>query len=147
MTRLAMLSVSIAAMLSGCAMPGNREPLSGRVIPCPCDLDELGTLPDAHPNVVISRDSDRATARYHPGSFVTYRIFDPATDPVAGNQCAFDDEGKLISTGPAAGTPDFVSPERSILGHWVVDVLPFRRLGWMEYHRRGWGPISRASCE
>lgn len=147
MTRLAILCATLAAILSGCATPGNREPLDGRVIPCPCDLDGLGTLPDEHPQAVITRDSDLATSRYHPGSFVTYRIYDPETDLVAGNQCAFDAGGRLITHGPAAGTPDFVSPERSILGHWVVDVLPFRRLGWMEYHRRGWGPISRASCE
>jgi hypothetical protein len=39
-----------------------------------------------------------------------------------------------------------VSPERSVLGHWLLDVRPFRRLGWMEYHRRGWAPVSRSDC-
>ncbi|MEW4567596.1 hypothetical protein AB1L88_06975 [Tautonia sp. JC769] len=147
MTRIA-AAIALLAWLPGCAgLAGHREPLEGRVVPCPCDLDGLAFIPAGHPRAIISRDSDLSTARYHPGAFVTYRVFDPDTDPKAGNQCSFDRDGRLIPAGPAAGTPDFISPERSVLGHFVVDVLPFHRLGWMEYHRRGWAPIALAPCE
>lgn len=147
MARIAAAS-ALLLWLSGCAsLPGHREPLAGRVIPCPCDAEELAVIAADHPRAIISRDSDHATARYHPGAFVTYRVFDPDTDGMAGNQCSFDRHGRLIASGPAAGTPDFVSPERSLLGHFFVDVLPFHRLGWMEYHRKGWAPIARVSCD
>jgi hypothetical protein len=145
MARIA-ASMLVLLLLPGCMVPGPDRPLPDRVIPCPCEVGELPLLPEAHPRVVISTDHPRSTARFHPGAFVTCRIFDPETDPVAGNQCAYDLEGRLIPEGPAAGTPDLISPERSLLGHWMLDVRPFRRLGWMEYHRRGWAPVSRSDC-
>ena len=146
-----MTRISVAALLlilaSGCAIDGPREPLAGRVVPCPCTVSELERLAEEHPGLVIHRDRDGARTRYHPGSFDGYRLFDPEVDPVAGNQCTYDSDGRLITAGPAAGTPDRVSPTRSVLGHWWFDVRPFRQLGWREYHRRGWAPISSADCD
>ncbi|RUL87690.1 hypothetical protein [Tautonia sociabilis] len=140
-SRMLVTTLALTA-LPGCAAAGPRRPLADRVVPCPCAVGDLALLPAEHPRIAIDRDPDRATERYHPGARVSYRLFDPDTDPVAGNQCAYDASGSLIPSGPAAGTPDRVSPRRSLLGHWLLDVRPFRRLGWMEYHRRGWAPVS-----
>ncbi|QDV33477.1 hypothetical protein [Tautonia plasticadhaerens] len=145
MARIAAATVWLTMVL-GCASPGRGLPLADRVVPCPCKVEGLARLPEQHTRLVVTLDRDRSTSRFHPGAFVTYRLFDPETDPVAGNQCAYDRGGRLISAGPAAGTPDLVSPERSVIGHWLLDVRPFRRLGWMEYHRRGWAPVSRSDC-
>lgn len=145
MARLTALTIWLTTIL-GCVMPGSDRPLADRIVPCPCEVEGLAELPEEHPKVIISRDRNRSTSRFHPGAFVTYRVFDPATDPFAGNQCAYDTGGRLIVTGPAAGTPDLVSPERSVLGHWLLDVRPFRRLGWMEYHRQGWAPVFGSDC-
>lgn len=152
----------ILPALSGCATIGPRavtpagwglrrstaaeQPLAGRVIPCPCTIDELERLPIDRPGVVIARDGSHATRNFHPGAARVYRIYDPDVDPVAGNQCAYDESDRLITDGPAAGTPDLVSPEVSKFGHFTRDILPFLRLGWREYHARGWAPVSDPSC-
>jgi hypothetical protein len=135
------------AALPGCALPGKGQPgptsLSQRVIPCPCDLDGLAELAESRPSVVVRRDSDLAAQKFHPGAVDVYRVYDPAIDPVAGNQCSYDEFGGLIPDGPAAGTPDLCSPEFSIRAHFFKDVLPFMRLGWHKYHRKGWAPVSQ----
>lgn len=138
--------VLLMMMASGCASVEHRPTIADRVVPCPCSIEELEQLGRQRPGIVIDRDGDRTTRRFHPGAMAVYRIFDPQTDPVAGNQCGYDASGRLITGGPAAGTPDYISPERSRLGHAIRDVAPFLWLGWESYHDRGWAPVSSGDC-
>lgn len=147
-TRWLPLCVGLLGM-AGCVSPGSGQPspstLSQRVIPCPCDLTELAKLAKTRPSVVVRRDPRATSRKFHPGATDVYRIYDPTIDPAAGNQCAYDETGRLIPDGPAAGTPDLCSPEYSVRAHIRRDVLPFMRLGWREYHRRGWAPVSHGA--
>jgi len=133
-------AVLMTAVGAGCSSR-NARPLAERVVPCPATIHGLDALAARRPNLVIREDGERAIDRYHPGAARVFRLFDPDADPIAGNQCAYDHFGHLITQGPAAGTPDLVSPERSLLLHWLRDVRPFHRLGWREYHRQGWAPF------
>lgn len=137
--------IGLIGGLVGCAHEVRRAapaPLADRVIPCPCTLDGLGSLKSERPSLLVRRDPQRASRRFHPGAAHVFRLFDHDLDPVAGNQCSYDDSGRLIPDGPAAGTPDRCSPERSKLGHALRDVIPYLRHGWSEYHKRGWSPVS-----
>lgn len=56
-----------------------------------------------------------------------------------GQQCCYDDGGRLITEGPAAGTPDLWSPRTDLVKHIVYDVQPWWNMGWEEYDRH-WVP-------
>lgn len=103
---------------------------------CPCDVETLKAMKAK--GVEVSQDPPVALDLHWPAT-ECYRIW-YATD-VAGNQCCFDENGKLITHGSGAGTPDRYNP-RFLLHHFMFDVLPFSKMGWEEYHRRGWAPIS-----
>lgn len=151
MRRRAMMTCLAATFLSGCASPraASTDPttLGKRVVPCPCDMGRLWAMADYRPGLVVSRDCDATARQFHPGATHVYRLYDPAVDQVAGNQCSYDEGGRLIRSGPAAGTPDLCSPEYSLTRHVKLDVMPFLKLGWAKYHRKGWAPVSEPELE
>jgi len=99
--------------------------------------------------------------KYHPGAESSYRSY-PAvrtTEGLSGQQCCYDAGGKLITSGPAAGTPDKVSTCRGengegnmktrllgLWGHYFKDVRPWIRLGWLAYNEE-WKPDQGQDCD
>ena len=65
--------------------------------------------------------------KYHPGG--VYDLRQDVTKGKSGQQCVYDTDGKLITHGPAAGTPDLVGSQGSLGGHMDADVTPFE---WAE---------------
>lgn len=63
-----------------------------------------------------------AVRRYHPGA--VYDMRTKASTRNCGNQCTYNETGKLITTMPAAGTVDFYSPNNSWFSHYYHDVEP-----------------------
>jgi hypothetical protein len=81
----------------------------------------------------------RFSRRYHPGAVWDFRWFGPTPTGTAGQQCIYDENGKLITRGPGAGTPDIHSPAASWLNHRKEDVRPLDRLPVGVYVER-WQP-------
>lgn len=104
---------------------------------CPCDLDTLKGMGDKGVN--LKQDGASTVGQFHSPAKECWRIW--FSGDVAGNQCCFDADDKLITHGSGAGTPDMYNPNFIAL-HLFADVIPFEFLGWEEYHRRGWAPIS-----
>jgi hypothetical protein len=96
---------------------------------------------------------------FHKGSTKCFRSY-PAIKTSAGlsgQQCCYDAEGRLITCGAGAGTPDKVSTclvedENGIMviryvglvAHYIEDVLPFKMAGlnntaWKKYNLK-WVP-------
>lgn len=61
---------------------------------------------------------------YHPNAAFGIRS-KTLTVSGAGQQATYDADGRLITGGISAGTPDRVSPLKSILGHHAADVRPY----------------------
>jgi hypothetical protein len=73
---------------------------------------------------------------YHPNA--TYGIRSKLPTASGAGQHAMDDkDGKLITGGLSAGTPDKVSPNKSILGHRNADVEPFNWAWTLDKQRGG----------
>lgn len=104
---------------------------------CPCDLSTLKGMEGKGVNV--RQDPPSTVAALHHPAYECYRIW--RSSDAAGNQCCFDKDGKLITHGSGAGTPDMYN-QQFFTHHIAFDVMPFLRLGWEEYHKRGWAPIS-----
>jgi hypothetical protein len=62
---------------------------------------------------------------YHPGAAYDLRTKDPTKYGGHGQQCTYDKNGKLITHGPGAGTPDFGSPNATPNVHKKEDYLPY----------------------
>ncbi|MCI4667901.1 MAG: hypothetical protein MRZ79_07045 [Bacteroidia bacterium] len=107
-------------------------------------------------------------AKHHPGAVECFRSY-PQTQTTAGysgQQCCYDAEGKLIKTGPGAGTPDKVSPcyqenkkgnmkyrLKDVRKHYLLDVKPWNKMlkespdsAWVIYHK-GWPPNPGQNCD
>lgn len=103
--------------------------------------------------------------KWHPGSSACFRSYPPVRTIIngenkkSGQQCAYDEKGNLIKTGPAAGTPDKVSPARGesekgvlkvrifgLLGHRINDSGPWNDADWQTYHKY-WPPDKGINCE
>ncbi|MBW2534754.1 MAG: hypothetical protein JRI55_24895 [Deltaproteobacteria bacterium] len=115
---------------------------------CPCGVGEIPR----------GWSGGAASPRYHPGAASCFRsppasredLIAAGIDPVAispGQQCCYDGAGRLIPSGPAAGTPDLFSPvdRCSALAHERVDVELFEQLGWEEYVKH-WPPNPGRGC-
>jgi hypothetical protein len=90
---------------------------------CPCPL----TKADADSDLSWIEDPLWVPRWFHPGAASSYKRILP--DSRKGNQCTYDNAGKLITHGPAAGTPDRVggnSPGRPgrLSDHFNKDVGP-----------------------
>ncbi len=87
---------------------------------CPCKLDMSGEKPKS-PSKEFSEPSTIKSQVLHPGAKWEIRSND-------GQQCCYDEDGNLLTSGPGAGTADKVSPGffnlKSPL-HFKADVLPF----------------------
>ena len=82
--------------------------------PCSIQLDSSG-IPIASPDGWTSVSEATHTG----GSWEIRSVGTTATG--SGQQCVYDSCGKLINVGPAAGTPDYVSPNVSYFRHIRYD--------------------------
>lgn len=121
---------------------------------CPCELPSNTDLDDGW-----AIDAGNIEY-YHPGSTVCIRSY-PAIETDqgwSGQQCCYDENGKLITAGAGEGTPDRSSTctgeddqgrmKVSYWGaylHYFKDVRTFEELGWEEYNKI-WKP-SRPDCD
>lgn len=109
---------------------------------CPCEAPASDTR-----NWV--RDSNPDLQTYHPGAASSFRSTSAATGGSRhGQQCTYDAANCLITSGPAAGTPDVYSPSWGLLNipyHIVYDVKPWKELGWSTYNMY-WRPNNGLGC-
>ena len=63
---------------------------------------------------------------FHPGGYYELRTYDPQKYDGSGNQCVYNEQGKLCTNIPTAGTADKVSPTADFWGHQDADVKPFK---------------------
>jgi hypothetical protein len=109
---------------------------------CPCEVPDNDTA-----NWV--RDGNPDLGAYHPGATYSYRSTSAATGGSRhGQQCTYDAARKLITHGPAAGTPDVYSPSWGALNlpyHAVYDVKTWKELGWATYNQY-WRPNNGNGC-
>ncbi|MDX1911532.1 MAG: hypothetical protein SFV22_08615 [Saprospiraceae bacterium] len=104
-------------------------------------------------------------AKYHKGATESFRSYPPiqTAEGLSGQQCCYDSEGKLITEGSGAGTPDKVSTcdgEDSkgimttryggVLWHFKKDVKPWESMGgvdsgWVKYNLI-WKPNNGNGC-
>lgn len=54
----------------------------------------------------------------------SYALLYRALTGGSGQQCCYNGE-RLVTGQPGGGTVDLVSPDVSVFGHFVVDVLPY----------------------
>ncbi len=104
--------------------------------------------------------------KYHAGASESFRSY-PAiktSEGLSGQQCCYGADGRLITGGSAAGTPDKVSTCKgedtkgmmdtdygSLWGHYVKDVRPWDRFGgekggWVQYNQL-WPPNNKNGCD
>jgi len=119
------------------------------VVPnCPCDQKDVPDFWSGEP----------AKQDYHPGATRCYRSLPVsqktlkaaglAPDKISpGQQCCYDKDKKLITSGAAAGTPDLYVPldAESNAAHANVDVALFHKLGF-EIYNVYWPPNNGNRC-
>ena len=109
---------------------------------CPC------AVPTSDPANWV-RDTNPDLSTYHPGAAYSYRSTTAATGGSRhGQQCTYDGTGRLITSGPGAGTPDVYSPSWGYLNipyHVVYDVKTWKELGSSTYNRY-WRPNNGNGC-
>jgi hypothetical protein len=103
--------------------------------------------------------------KYHRGATECFRSY-PAVETAegaSGQQCCYDEKGKLITGGCGAGTPDKISTcdgedengvmktrISGLLGHYNKDVKPWDKFGgidsgWVKYNLL-WKPNNGNNC-
>jgi hypothetical protein len=116
--------------------------------PCPCRKSDVSLndwLPDE--DGIIRKFLGAGLQYYHPGAAYSFRSARTYVVPKGskiskghGQQCTYDRDGYLlVFPKPGAGTPDFVSPNVSLLGHRMTDVNTWEILGH-EIYNRYWVP-------
>jgi hypothetical protein len=131
---------------------------------CPCRNPDL--------NGVKLNDGwakDKANLKkYHRGAAASYRSYPPVRTPLGYScqQCCYDRNGDLITSGRGAGTPDKKSACKGedkngvmtfrffgLIGHYWADVRPWERLmrkdsvnGWAVYNA-SWVPDNSGNCK
>jgi RHS repeat-associated protein len=116
---------------------------------CPCTLCSQNGKP-VNPDPSIWRDPTEANQDYHPGG-----VWDIRSQPNKdgnGQQCIYDKNFKLITHGPAAGTPDIVAPVGllGLRGHYLYDVIPFywcSRAGMLDVYLKYRPPNNGDNCD
>ena len=104
--------------------------------------------------------------KYHSGATESFRSY-PAiktSEGHSGQQCCYGTDGRLITGGRGAGTPDKVSTCNgedaqgvmktdygSLWGHYIKDVRPWDRFGgqkdgWVQYNQL-WPPNNKNGCD
>jgi hypothetical protein len=111
---------------------------------CPCTYEEAMANPD------VWKDSTSPfSSWFHPGAAHDVRTkhgYRTIPDSNHGQQCTYDNDGKLITSGPGAGTPDVWSPETNFWNHQATDVDTYNALGSNVYVRY-WTPNNDNNCE
>ena len=118
--------------------------------PCPCTAQAASIAGWSTSNTFLSS--------FHPGAATAYRR--DASGSHHAQQCCYDDglgrsvsggtgdglpDGRLITEGAGAGTPDFWSSSSSFFNHQRIDVEPWRSLGWERYNQY-WTPDNANGC-
>ncbi|XP_028417110.1 sushi domain-containing protein 2-like [Dendronephthya gigantea] len=90
--------------------------------------DELPPCPPRNQQILVDDrfELDKADCFreiFHPGSTSCFRSREPSASG-AGQQCCYKGDSLLVGP-PGGGTLDIVSPEKSQLGHFSEDVLPW----------------------
>jgi len=121
--------------------PGWLSVLSSRC-PCPC------TEPDVSASGTWEQDTNPFLSWFHPGAASSYRsksTFSSVPGTAHGQQCTYDSNGRLITEGPGAGTPDVWSPTANTPNHLLYDAATWQVLGWRIYNRY-WVPNNSNGC-
>ncbi len=103
--------------------------------------------------------------KFHPGAASCFRSYPFIATRIngkkckSGQQCAYDESGKLIKGGAAAGTPDKTSPARGenrkgilrvnifrVYSHVRRDANPWKSEGWEKYNKL-WPPNQGKNCQ
>ncbi len=104
--------------------------------------------------------------KYHSGATKCFRSYPYTKTQMgkSGQQCCYDANGKLITGGSGAGTPDKVSTcsgekkdgamiirQSGLWGHYFKDVRPWVKFGgvnggWKEYNKT-WVPNQGNNCK
>jgi hypothetical protein len=119
---------------------------------CPCDYAtaaKLGetTNPDGKWKDYGGADPWYSLHDFHYGATSEVRWL-PKVKGGHGQQCTYDDKGKLITGGIAAGSPDKVSPDGAFGlpgGHWDADMEPWWTKSCTEY-LAGWPSNNDNAC-
>jgi hypothetical protein len=147
-----------------------------KLFACPCTEDEIiqqrKINAKSYPLTPSNAAERQLEMSYHPGAKGFYRS--AASEEYrpegrkdlyplrSGQQCTYDENGRLITHGPAAGTPDaygsnatdsyFFTSIGKFIGkgdfsglHITWDVDTYKKLGWREYHKI-WKPNNGNSC-
>jgi hypothetical protein len=86
----------------------------------PIEVPWVYNSPDPTNFPVVDNNPNR-WGNFHPDAEVCLRS--TPTDTGAGEQCCYDGDGKLITSGPSAGSSDYASPT------WWSNILPHRGQG------------------
>jgi len=103
--------------------------------PCPCFASEV--------SLEWYRDRDWVVNKYHKGATECYRNEHPAKSVGPKIQCCYDNDGRLITGGQSAGTPDkggFWD------GHRHNDVIPWKKCRWEKYNKELRPPQNKNGC-
>ena len=88
---------------------------------CPCQLSgKDGNFENPNPKE-FDGPAPIVDPALHPGASYELRSIGTET----GQQCCYDANGKLMTTGDGVGTADKFSPTKNKKGHYVEDVVPF----------------------
>ncbi|MBR5591538.1 MAG: hypothetical protein IKW38_03240, partial [Kiritimatiellae bacterium] len=99
------------------------------LLPCPKELKCIAGKYDS-PDPAIWKFSN-ADQDFHPGGVYELRM---AVSSGAGNQCIYDECGKIVTSIPTAGTADTFSPSEwespsnwdNVVNHFINDVIPYK---------------------
>lgn len=162
---LFLFGLSLAAMFT-CTSPQSAGSPEGalwheKLPACPCENPDLKGLKT---NDGWAEDKGNIQ-KYHKGAAHCFRSYPYVRTQAgkSGQQCCYDAQGKLITDGSGAGSPDKVSTckgEKSdgsmrvryagLWGHYFRDVKPWNKFGgekggWKEYNKL-WKPNKGEGC-
>jgi RHS repeat-associated protein len=95
---------------------------------CPCSLTIINGTPATPGQSEVGMPTWLPPSKPIPGiekpghPNATWCMRSSANASGHGQQCCYDDKGALITGGKSAGTPDYVSPSVSKIGHFKADV-------------------------
>jgi YD repeat-containing protein len=130
---------------------------------CPCTNPDINAKGERDP----TRDesigwASEGSNSYHPGAAECFRSYPTASNGLSldgpGQQCCYDSNHQLITSGSGAGTPDRHNTAEGedgdgdvdrywggVAKHSIDDVLPHGALGWKVYNKY-WPPNKGKDC-